>query len=96
MKIGTTNDLKRRAAEHTRNYKKSPDFTMPKDGSFQYDWWLKLSKYNTIRYEDKNREAWKAANIGEYIRNDRFYCEQPPELVNIQIRKMYHIPLKAA
>ena len=55
LKIGTTNDLKRRAAEHTRNYKKTREFTMPENTSFVYDWWRPLSKYNTLRYEDANR-----------------------------------------
>lgn len=30
LKIGTTNDLKRRQQEHTRNYKKSPVYRLPK------------------------------------------------------------------
>ena len=51
LKIGTTNDLKRRAAEHTRNYKKTREFTMPENSCFVYDWWRPLSKYNTLRYE---------------------------------------------
>lgn len=93
LKIGTTNNLKRRAAEHTRHYRQAKDFQMPENEHFQYDWTLKLSKYNTLRYEDKNREAWKTAGIGEYIRNDRFYCPTPPASVDIKIRKVYNIPL---
>ena len=71
LKIGTTNDLKRRKKEHTRNYKKSPVHTMPPDGEFEYDFTLPLSKYNTLRYEDKNRERWQGAQIGGFVRNDR-------------------------
>ena len=37
LKIGTTNDLDRRQKEHTRNYKRSPNYTMPEDGKFEYD-----------------------------------------------------------
>ena len=63
LKIGTTNDLDRRRSEHNRNYKKSPEHTMPENGKFEYLWSLPLSKYNTLRYEDKNRELWKNMGI---------------------------------
>ena len=93
LKIGTTNDLKRRQYEHTRNYKRSPNFTMPPNGSFEYDFWLPLSKYNTLRYEDKNRALWIEQNIGEFVRNDRFFCPIKPEFVSIYIRKEYIVQL---
>lgn len=93
LKIGTTNNLDRRKKEHTRNYKKSPEFTMPESESFHYDWWLKLSKYNTLRYEDINRALWQEMGIGEFIRNDRFYVTEKPEMVTVTIRKTYFIPL---
>lgn len=83
LKIGTTNDLKRRAAEHRRNYK----------AEFVYDWYLPLSKYNTIRYEDKNRTLWQNMGIGEYIRNDRFRCAEKPSQIVVKIRKEYIITL---
>lgn len=91
MKIGTTNDLDRRRAEHNRNYKKSPNYTMPADGEFKYLWHIALSKYNTLRYEDNNREIWKNLNFGEYVRNDRFVCAETPKFVPIKIRKTYEI-----
>lgn len=93
LKIGTTNDLKRRQQEHTRNYKKSPNFTMPTDGQFEYDWYLPLSKYNTLRYEDKNRTRWQEMEVGEFVRNDRFFCAVKPNFVQITIRKTYQISL---
>lgn len=93
LKIGTTNNLERRRKEHTRNYKKSPAYTLNDDGEFEYDWHLKLSKYNTLRYEDRNREKWQELGIGEFVRNDRFYCEHKPEKVEITIRKTYEITL---
>lgn len=93
LKIGTTNDLKRRATEHTRNYHKAKEYTMPKESKFEYLWHIPLSKYNTIRYEDKNREMWQNANIGEFIRNDRFLLCNAPKQVEIKIRKTYTIPL---
>lgn len=93
LKVGTTNNLARRKAEHTRNYKKSPNYTMPEGAEFEYDFSLALSKYNTLRYEDRTRERWKKENIGEFVRNDRFACSTKPDKVEITIRKTYTIPL---
>lgn len=93
LKIGTTNDLKRRKAEHTRNYRRAKLYKMPKDQEFEYDCIIKLSKYNTLRYEDKTRKAWKDAEIGVFVRNDRFCCKQKPKKVYITIRKTYEITL---
>ena len=66
---------------------------MPADGNFEYDWHLRLSKYNTLRFEDKTRQAWKDNGIGKYIRNDRFYCEDKPPSVTVTIRKTYTVTL---
>ena len=93
LKIGTTNDLKRRAAEHTRNYKRTKNLTMPQNSNFVYDWYLPLSKYNTLRFEDSNRKAWQNAEIGTFIRNDRFKCKKKPKKVIVKIRKEYEIIL---
>lgn len=93
LKIGTTNDLDRRRKEHTRNYRKAPQYVMPSDQEFQYDFWLKLSKYNTLRYEDRTRSKWQELGIGVYVRNDRFNCTTKPDMVQITIRKTYDIYL---
>lgn len=94
LKIGTTNDLKRRAAEHTRNYRKAKEYTLPENAVFVYDWFLPLSKYNTLRFEDRNREQWQQMGIGEFVRNDRFCCgKRKPKKVKITIRKTYEISL---
>lgn len=66
---------------------------MPENSRFEYDWHLPLSKYNTLRYEDVNRAIWQEMGIGRFIRNDRFFCEQKPDMVTITIRKTYTIPL---
>jgi hypothetical protein len=93
LKIGTTNDLDRRKAEHNRTYKKSPHNTMPQNGSFEYLWSLPLSKYNTLRYEDKNRQLWQEMEIGQFIRNDRFVLSNVPKIIPVKIRKTYQIAL---
>lgn len=94
LKIGTTNDLHRRATEHTRNYRKAKAYIMPTDSVFEYDWYLPLSKYNTLRFEDKTRANWQQIGIGEYVRNDRFNCGKcKPKAVKVKIRKTYTIEL---
>lgn len=94
LKIGTTNNLERRRKEHTRNYRRSKAYTMPLDNEFEYLWHLQLSKYNTIRFEDKNREVWQNLGFGEFVRNDRFNCGTcPPAEVVVKIRKEYIIAL---
>lgn len=94
LKIGTTNDLKRRQAEHTRNYRRAKDYTLPQGSNFEYIWTLPLSKYNTLRYEDKNRQKWQDENIGTFVRNDRFCCAVKPTAVTVKIKKEYVINLE--
>lgn len=93
LKIGTTNNLSRRRREHTQTYRKSSNYQMPADCEFEYDWHLPLSKYNTLRYEDRNRQRWQEMEVGEFVRNDRFCCQQKPTMVEITIRKTYIITL---
>lgn len=93
LKIGTTNNLERRRKEHTRNYRRNTTNPLPENQEFVYDWYIKLSKYNTFRYEDITRENWKKKNIGIYIRNDRFLCDEKPEKIIIKIRKVYEVIL---
>ena len=93
LKIGTTNDLKRRRTEHNYNYRKAKTNTMPRENEFEYDWTLPLSKYNTLRYEDKNRKKWQELAVWVFIRNDRFVCAEKPSEVEVSIRKTYKISL---
>ena len=93
LKIGTTNDLDRRRYEHNTNYRRAKTHTMPKSESFEYIWTHKLSKYNTLRYEDRNRQTWQEMGIGEFVRNDRFVVSAELEEVEIKIRKTYKIRL---
>lgn len=93
LKIGTTNNLERRKQEHTRKYRHVKNHQIIENGEFVYDWTLKLSHNNTLRYENKNREAWKQSNFGTFVRNDRFHCKDIPETVTVKIRKEYVIAL---
>ena len=93
LKVGTTNNLPRRQKEHTRNYLRAKVHTMPAEDTFQNDWVLPLSKYNTLRFEDRTREMWQEENIGQFVRNDRFVCEVKPKKVKVKIRKIYEIIL---
>lgn len=93
LKIGTTNNLERRQKEHTRKYLNAATCRMPIGQEFEYDWYLPLSKYNTLRYEDRNRQAWQDAKIGVFVRNDRFLCTEKPAAVAVTIRKTYTIEL---
>lgn len=89
LKVGTTNNLKRRATEHTRNYRRAKQYTMSHEQQFEYDWFLPLSKYNTLRYEDSNRQKLIDEEVGTFVRNDRFLCENKPSSIVIKIRKEY-------
>jgi hypothetical protein len=93
LKVGTTNDLQRRRYEHNVNYRKAKRHRMPKENSFEYDWYIQLSKYNTLRFEDRTREMWKELAFGEFLNNDRFVCEIKPVEVEVKIRKVYKISL---
>ena len=93
LKVGTTNNLKRRQSEHNRAYRRTPHHPMPSANNFVYDWYLPLSKYNTLRFEDKTKEVWKALGLGEYVNNDRFVFEEKPTEVEVTIRKTYKISL---
>ena len=66
---------------------------MSLDSEFVYDWHISLSKYNTLRYEDKTKALWKEENLGEFIRNDRFKCAEKPSTVSVIVRKIYEIIL---
>jgi hypothetical protein len=93
LKVGTTNNLDRRKREHTTNYRRTKNYTMPKDETFNYDWFLKLSKYNTLRYEDRTRQKFINEKVGKFVRNDRFCCGVKPPKVVVKIRKEYEVTL---
>lgn len=93
LKIGTTNDLRRRRTQHNQNYRKAKTHTLPQGEDFIYDWFIPLSKYNTLRIEDKVREYFQSIGLGVFVKNDRFVCDRKPEFVEITIRKTYKIAL---
>lgn len=93
LKVGTTNNLERRRKEHNRSYLNAAHCRMPAGNEFQYLWSCPLSKYNTLRYEDKTRAAWQEQDIGIFVNNDRFILCEKPKFVEVKIRKTYQIAL---
>lgn len=93
LKIGTTKDLNRRRNEHNRSYRTAKNYQMHPMSDFEYLWTLPLSKYNTLRFEDRNREMWQEMGFGKFIRNDRFLLVNKPNFIPVKIRKTYQIPL---
>lgn len=95
LKPGTTSDLLRRYKEHNRDYPKSAHNPMKSGTTFEYLWFIPLSKYTTLRIEDRMKEIFKEQNFGEYQNNDRFVFDIPPAQVEIKVRKTYTIPIYA-
>lgn len=93
LKIGTTDNLDRRQKEHNRNYAKAKENGFAEGQSFIYDWFIPLSKYNTLRIEDRTRDSFIASAFGEYIRNDRFAFAEKPDRIFIEVKKVYEILL---
>lgn len=93
LKIGTTNNLKRRCQEHNRKYRGASNFPMRAGDSFTYDWTLPLSKYNTLRYEDSNKAKWQKELFGFFQSNDRFVFLEKPACAVVKIKKEYVIAL---
>lgn len=96
LKIGTTSDLKRRAQEHTSHYKKILNEPIAEGEKFNYLWYTRLTRANTLKYEKSNRNNLRSElNCAKYLKNDRFIMESLPETVEITIRKRYIIPVCA-
>lgn len=94
LKIGTTNNLERRRREHNRNYSRARHYTMAEYSEFTYLWYIPLSKYNTLRFEDRTRDKWIEEEIGTYVRNDRFVCKVIPSTVTVKVKKEYIINIE--
>ena len=94
LKVGTTNNIRRRTCEHTAAYKEKKKYQMPKDGQFVMDWYRPVSYKNSIKTEDRTRQAWKNEGIGKFIPKDRFNCgATPPRQVKVKIRKEWTVDL---
>ena len=93
LKPGTTNDLRRRRTQHNSDYRKTPNFRMKSGTYFEYDWFIPLSKYNTLRIEDKIKDEFQKAGFGFFQNNDRFVFDEKPSQIVVKIRKEYIITL---
>lgn len=78
LKIGTTNNVKRRIYEHLANYQQ--DFKLL---------WVspQISEFTALRVERDNKETFKKK--WEYIPKDRFVLPKNTKKINIKIRKTY-------
>lgn len=92
LKIGTTNNLKRRLQEHNKYYKEKAKNNKT-ECNFRYDWYKTFSDKNVELYEKRNKEKLKKAGIGRYLPKDRFICEKKPTKITITIRRDYEIKL---
>lgn len=93
LKPGTTNNLARRKKEHDSAYLATPNFPRAFDSKFEYDFFIPLSKYNTLRIEDRTKEKLKEIYPNTYCRNDRFIFNEKPKAVTVTVRKTYTIYL---
>lgn len=93
LKPGTTNDLRRRRQEHNSSYRTTPNFPIKSGTFFEYDWFIPLSKYNTLRVEDNTKRRFINAGFGRYVNNDRFVFAEKPEAITIIVKKTYEIAL---
>lgn len=84
VKIGTTNNIKRRMSQELRQYEE--DILIL---------WISspYTKYTTLRVEDKTKAVWKEFSDWKYIPNDRF--EVPADITDfkITVRKDWDISL---
>jgi predicted GIY-YIG superfamily endonuclease len=81
-KIGTTNNIKKRMAQHRRYYGTDIEII-----------WVSpaYSKWTTLRVEARMIELWKTFEGFEYIRNDRFVIDSNIHQITIKVRKDYVI-----
>lgn len=85
FKIGTTNRPIDRMLEHCKYF-----------GKPIYILWFSpiLSKYTTLRVEDRQKKVWIDGTNWQYINNDRFIIPNEVKEVSIQIKKNYIIQLE--
>lgn len=84
-KIGTSCDIMRRMTEHCKYYQEPI-----------YIQWISpaLSKYTTLRIEQRMKKIWKIFDEWEYIKNDRFIIPEDVEKITIKIKKEYEVILE--
>lgn len=85
IKIGTTNNMKRRLYEHLGQYKANISVL-----------WIspEYSKYTTLKVEDDNKKMYKKRKNWRYIRNDRFAIPENTTEIVVTVRKEYRIKIE--
>jgi len=79
-KIGTACDVLRRMIQHCKYYENEI-----------YILWISppLSKYTTLRIEERTKKIWKTFEGWEYKNNDRFIIPDNVKELTIKIKKDY-------
>lgn len=90
LKIGTTNNLKRREMEHKRNICKLKNYP---GSDYRTIWRIKLSRANTLKIEDQMRQKMKQHPSLHFIANDRFAIRGEIPEIELTVRKIHKIPL---
>lgn len=84
VKIGTTNNIKRRMSQELRQYKQNITIL-----------WVSpaYTKYTTLRVEDKMKNVWKSYSDWRYIPNDRFEVPEDITGFTITVRRDWPIEI---
>jgi hypothetical protein len=84
-KIGTACNILRRMIQHCKYY-----------DSEIYILWISpvLSKYTTLRIEDRQKDYWKTLEGFTHVPNDRFYFPEWITSITIKVKKEYKIDLE--
>ena len=80
IKIGTTNNIKRRMSEELRQYKENIKIL-----------WISpcYKKFTTLRVEQKTKDIWRSVDDWEWVPNDRFLIPDKVEELRVVVRNEF-------
>lgn len=84
IKIGTTNNVRRRMGQLVRHYKQNITI-----------FWVSnpYAHFTTLRVEDEMKNVWRAYAGFEHIPNDRFWIPETVRQLSIKVKKEYTVEL---
>ena len=82
IKIGTTNNIRRRMGQLMRHYKQNMTI-----------FWISppYAHFTTLRVEDEMKNIWRAYAGFEHIPNDRFWIPANVQQLTVKVKKEYGI-----